>query len=137
MPATHLAGNVTDRRCRQPQPALVGDGRKRGAGALLHRQPAVTSALELDAGDRAILLRLAIPGLTHETPFKESLFVREAFGPIRWYLRKFDACSTIDDVLELVENTVTAQFPDASFVRTAFRSRCASIRTDRHQLACS
>jgi transcriptional regulator with XRE-family HTH domain len=81
----------------------------------------VADVLGLDDDDRETLLRLAIPPVDYSTPRGESIEILEAFSSVRWYLRKLQSCSTIDELLTLLEDTAAAQFPEVSYLMTAFR----------------
>ena len=79
------------------------------------------NALRLDAQERAVLLRLATPSFDRRTPRDASLEIRDAFLSLRWYLRKLYACSTTDEVFNLVKETAASFFPESSYVMTASR----------------
>ncbi len=55
------------------------------------------------------------------SPRNESLALRVAFASLRSYLRKLYACSTTDEVLELVQETAVAHFPETPYLTTASR----------------
>jgi transcriptional regulator with XRE-family HTH domain len=81
----------------------------------------VAAALGLDAEERETLVRLAIPYVDYAVPRRESIEIREAFSSVRWYLRKLQSCSTIDELLTLLEDTAAAHFPEVSYVNTGVR----------------
>jgi transcriptional regulator with XRE-family HTH domain len=81
----------------------------------------VADVLSLDVDEREALLRLAIPYVDYSRSRRESIEIREAFASIRWFLRKLQSCSTIEEVLTLLEDTAAAHFPDVSYLNTAFR----------------
>src|ERR1700736_4622753 len=81
----------------------------------------VADVLGLDHDERETLVRLAIPYVDHAGPRRDSIEIREAFSSIRWYLRKLQSCSTIDELLTLLEETAAAHFPEVSYLNTAFR----------------
>jgi hypothetical protein len=47
--------------------------------------------------------------------------MRDAFGSLRTYVRKLYACSTIEAMLSLAQETAAAYFPEASYLTTASR----------------
>lgn len=81
----------------------------------------VADVLGLDADERETLVRLAIPFVDYASPRRESLEICEAFSSVRWYLRKLQNCSTIDELLTLLEDTAAAHFPEVSYVNTGVR----------------
>jgi transcriptional regulator with XRE-family HTH domain len=90
----------------------------RASAAILRR---VADVLRLAADERETLVRLAIPYFDSSAPRRESLEIREAFSSVRWYLRKLQNCSTIDELLTLLEDTAAAQFPEVSYLWTSSR----------------
>lgn len=81
----------------------------------------VADVLDLDHDDRETLVRLAVPYVDYNAPRRESIEIREAFSSIRWYLRKLQSCSTIEELLTLLEDTAAAQFPEVSYLATLLR----------------
>jgi transcriptional regulator with XRE-family HTH domain len=81
----------------------------------------VAHALDLDGDERDTLVRLAIPSVDYAAPRRESMEIREAFSSVRWYLRKLQSCSTIDELLTLLEDTAAAHFPEVSYLSTGAR----------------
>jgi hypothetical protein len=79
------------------------------------------NVLRLNAEERRVLVSLATPYLDRETPRDESLEIRDAFGSMRWYLRKLNACSSIEEVLRLVEDTAASHFAEIPYLTTASR----------------
>jgi hypothetical protein len=92
----------------------------RATAAVLH---ALGKVLALHPREQNILVRLATPSVARDTPREESLEVRDAFGPLRDFLRKLNACSTTDELLSLVEDTAASYFPEASYLTTYSRGR--------------
>jgi transcriptional regulator with XRE-family HTH domain len=81
----------------------------------------VAEVLNLDAEQCETLFRLAIPSIGLEGPCRDSIEIVEAFSSIRWYLRKLQSCSTIDELLTLIEDTAAAHFPEVSYLTTVLR----------------
>jgi hypothetical protein len=77
--------------------------------------------LSLSDKERDVLLRLATPWLDRDTPRDESLEMRDTFASLRCYLRKLYACSARDEVLQLVQDTAAALFPEASYLTMSSR----------------
>ena len=75
----------------------------------------------LDLQARAVLVRLATPCFDRDTPREESLEVRDAFGSLRRYLRKVYSCSTMDEVMSVVQETAATYFPQVSYLATPAR----------------
>ena len=82
---------------------------------------ALSDVLGLNAQERAVLVQLATPYLDRVAPRDESLELRDAFGSLREYLRKLNACSTTDEVLTLAQDAAASYFPEASYLTTAAR----------------
>lgn len=81
----------------------------------------IADVLDLDDDDRQTLVELAMPSIDYPTPRRESIEILEAFSSVRWYLRRLHSCSTVDELLTLLEDTAVAHFPEVSYVMTASR----------------
>jgi hypothetical protein len=81
----------------------------------------VADVLRLNGAEREMLYRLAIPLVEYRAPRRESTEIQEAFSSVRWYLRKLNSCSTMEEVLTLLEDTAAAHFPEVSFLGTKVR----------------
>jgi hypothetical protein len=90
----------------------------RASANVLH---SLGDVLILSNKERDVLLRLATPCLDRDTPRDESLEMRDAFVSLRRYLRKLCACSARDEVLQLVQDTAAALFPEASYLTMGSR----------------
>lgn len=90
----------------------------RASANVLH---SLGDVLSLSDEERHVLLRLATPSLDRDTPRDESLEMREAFASLRGYLRKLYACSARDEVLQLVQDTAAALFPEALYLTMGSR----------------
>lgn len=58
----------------------------------------------------------------HLAPREDSSAVLEAFASVRRYLRALASCSSIDEVLTLLEETAATTFPETSYITTAVRA---------------
>jgi transcriptional regulator with XRE-family HTH domain len=90
----------------------------RASAAVLH---SLALVLGLNSQERAVLAHLATPHVERENPRDESLEMRDAFGSLRDYLRKLYACSTMDEVLSLLQDTAASHFPEATYLATVSR----------------
>ncbi|HTJ27525.1 MAG TPA: helix-turn-helix transcriptional regulator [Candidatus Limnocylindria bacterium] len=90
----------------------------RASAAILR---ALANILGLTAEQQGVLTHLATPYLDRDAPRDASFEIRDAFASMRWYLRKLQTCSTIDEVLSLVEDTAASHFPETPCLTTAFR----------------
>jgi hypothetical protein len=74
------------------------------------------SVLGLTAEDRELLVNLATPYLSPETPRDDSTEIAHAFGSMRSYLHKLNACSSTNEILRLVQETAASLFPRAPYI---------------------
>jgi hypothetical protein len=57
----------------------------------------------------------------HNVPREDSLAIIDAYAWVREYVRTLQDCSTSGEVLTLVEDTISAAFPEISYVTTVVR----------------
>jgi hypothetical protein len=61
-----------------------------------------------------------------DVPREDSLAIRDAFAWVRGYLRSLQQCSTLGEVLTLVEEMAGTAFPETSYMTTTVRQPCGA-----------
>jgi hypothetical protein len=65
--------------------------------------------------------RPSLPSDTYDVPHEDSVAIIDAFAWVRGYVRTLQDCSTTGEVLNLIEKTISAAFPEVSYVTTIVR----------------
>lgn len=61
------------------------------------------------------------PSDNHDAPHEDSVAIVDAFAWVRGYVRTLQDCSTTGEVLNLIEETISAAFPEISYLTTIVR----------------